>query len=62
MSDARLPLAYRDTCAHLLIDLNACRVNNFYLPTRCGHERHGYEECEWLAYQQRIQMKKDGAK
>ena len=60
MSDARLPLSHRDTCAHLLIPLNACRVNTYYLPYKCKHERHGYEECQWLAYQQRVQMKKDG--
>jgi hypothetical protein len=35
MSDARLPLAYRDTCAHLLIPLNRCRHNEYYLPWKC---------------------------
>ena len=35
MSVARLPLAYRDSCAHLAIPLNQCRFENFYLPWKC---------------------------
>lgn len=35
MSAARLPLAYRDNCAHLLIPLNDCRRATFYLPWKC---------------------------
>ncbi|WEW59128.1 hypothetical protein PRK78_004597 [Emydomyces testavorans] len=35
MSNARLPLAYRDSCAHLLIPLNRCRVQEYYLPWKC---------------------------
>ena len=35
MADARLPLAYRDSCAGLLIPLNKCRVKEFYLPWKC---------------------------
>lgn len=35
MSDARLPLAYRDSCAHLLIPLNRCRRDEYYLPWKC---------------------------
>lgn len=35
MSDAKLPLAYRDSCAHLLIPLNKCRPANWYLPWKC---------------------------
>ena len=40
MSDARLPLAYRDSCAHLLIPLNRCRREEYYLPWKC-------EVCKW---------------
>ena len=36
MSAARVPLAYRDSCAHLLIPLNRCRYDNYYLPWRCN--------------------------
>lgn len=35
MSAAKLPLAYRDSCAHLLIPLNKCRYDNYYLSWRC---------------------------
>lgn len=35
MSEARLPLAYRDSCAHLLIPLNRCRYEEYYLPWKC---------------------------
>jgi len=35
MSAARLPLAYRDSCAHLLIPLNRCRFDTYYLPWKC---------------------------
>ena len=35
MSEARLPLQYRDSCAHLLIPLNRCRFEEYYLPWKC---------------------------
>ena len=35
MAEARLPLQYRDTCAHLLIPLNQCRTREYYLPWKC---------------------------
>jgi NADH dehydrogenase (ubiquinone) 1 beta subcomplex subunit 7 len=35
MSDARVPLAYRDSCAHLLIPLNKCRHEEWFLPWKC---------------------------
>jgi len=35
MSAARVPLAYRDSCANLLIPLNKCRYNEYYLPWKC---------------------------
>lgn len=35
MSDAKLPLAYRDSCAHLLIPLNKCRRETWYAPWKC---------------------------
>lgn len=35
MSEARVPLAYRDSCAHLLIPLNRCRYDTYYLPWKC---------------------------
>ena len=35
MSAARLPLAYRDSCAALLDPLNRCRKETGYLPWKC---------------------------
>jgi hypothetical protein len=35
MRDAKLPIAYRDSCAHLLIPLNRCRYDTYYLPWKC---------------------------
>jgi NADH dehydrogenase (ubiquinone) 1 beta subcomplex subunit 7 len=43
MSAARLPLAYRDSCAHLLIPLNRCRHEEFYLPWKCEVGKHSVE-------------------
>ena len=48
MHDARLDLAFRDHCAHLLIPLNECRRDTMYLPWKCEHERHAYEKCQYL--------------
>ena len=47
LRDAKVDLAYRDFCAHLLIPLNDCRKANYFLPWRCGHERHVYEKCQY---------------
>lgn len=35
MAAARLPIQYRDTCAHLLVPLNKCRYDQFYMPWKC---------------------------
>ncbi|KAH9927857.1 B18 subunit of NADH:ubiquinone oxidoreductase [Amylocystis lapponica] len=43
---ARLPLAWRDQCSALLIPLNVCRKEKYYLPWECDHERHTYEKCQ----------------
>jgi len=49
----------RDTCGHLLTKLNACRREEHWLPWKCGHERHTYEECQYIAWNQRVDMKTD---
>ncbi|KIW00189.1 uncharacterized protein PV09_08229 [Verruconis gallopava] len=54
MSDARLPLAYRDSCAHLLIPLNRCRFETYYLPWKCEDERHSYEKCQYVEFKKRV--------
>eukprot|EP00562_Extubocellulus_spinifer_P031960 CAMPEP_0178725458 /NCGR_PEP_ID=MMETSP0699-20121125/26690_1 /TAXON_ID=265572 /ORGANISM="Extubocellulus spinifer, Strain CCMP396" /LENGTH=132 /DNA_ID=CAMNT_0020376805 /DNA_START=217 /DNA_END=615 /DNA_ORIENTATION=- len=57
LSDAKIPLAFRDTCAHLLVPLNKCRRTTWWSPNKCGHERHTYEECLWNSYLQRCEAK-----
>ncbi|GLJ52617.1 hypothetical protein SUGI_1119820 [Cryptomeria japonica] len=54
MMKARVPLGYRDQCAHLLIPLNECRVKEFYLPWKCEHDRHTYEKCEYELFMERV--------
>ncbi|KAL8160931.1 hypothetical protein V2J09_012420 [Rumex salicifolius] len=59
MMEAKVPLAYRDQCAHLLIPLNKCRQSEFYLPWKCENERHTYEKCEYeLVMERMLQMQK----
>ncbi|XP_073394934.1 NADH dehydrogenase [ubiquinone] 1 beta subcomplex subunit 7-like [Physcomitrium patens] len=54
MVEARLPLGSRDMCSKLLIPLNKCRQDTFYLPWKCEDERHGYEKCEYDLFLQRM--------
>ncbi|KAH8599443.1 putative NADH-ubiquinone oxidoreductase B18 subunit [Bisporella sp. PMI_857] len=54
MRDAKLPLAYRDSCANLLIPLNRCRVEEYYLPWKCETERHSYEKCQYEEFKKRV--------
>ncbi|XP_042501593.1 NADH dehydrogenase [ubiquinone] 1 beta subcomplex subunit 7-like [Macadamia integrifolia] len=59
MVQARVPLAYRDQCANLLVPLNKCRVAEFYLPWKCENERHAYEKCEYeLVMERMLKMQK----
>ncbi|GAV79259.1 NDUF_B7 domain-containing protein [Cephalotus follicularis] len=54
MVEARVPIPYRDQCAHLLIPLNKCRHAEFYLPWKCENERHVYEKCEYELVMERM--------
>lgn len=47
MADAKLPLGYRDNCAGLLITLNNCRKDGYFMPWACEHEMHEYESCQY---------------
>ncbi|GLT27712.1 hypothetical protein SLA2020_026900 [Shorea laevis] len=59
MVEARVPIPYRDQCAHLLIPLNKCRRAEFYLPWKCEVERHTYEKCEYeLVMERMLKMQK----
>ena len=48
MVAANLPMAFRDSCAHLLLPLNKCRRSTMFLPWKCSHERHIYERCQYF--------------
>ncbi|KAI1501339.1 NADH-ubiquinone oxidoreductase B18 subunit-domain-containing protein [Biscogniauxia marginata] len=54
MRDAKVPLAYRDSCANLLIPLNRCRGDTYYLPWKCEDERHSYEKCQYVEFKKRV--------
>ena len=58
LNQHKIPLAYRDNCAHLLVPLNVCRRETFYSPHQCQHQRHIYEECEYIAWLARVEAKK----
>ncbi|XVE74589.1 hypothetical protein DITRI_Ditri12bG0029500 [Diplodiscus trichospermus] len=59
MVENKVPIPYRDQCAHLLIPLNKCRLTEFYLPWKCEIERHSYEKCEYeLVMERMLQMQK----
>ncbi|KAI9007269.1 NADH-ubiquinone oxidoreductase B18 subunit-domain-containing protein [Gaertneriomyces semiglobifer] len=68
LADARIPLAWRDYCSHLLPALNECRKQNFYLPWKCEFERVAWMKCQYDDYQRRMRKlvkrraKEDAAK
>lgn len=47
MRDARLPIQYRDGCANLLIPLNRCRYEEYYLPWKCEVSLCFVLGCAW---------------
>jgi len=62
MKEHRIPIAYRDACAGLLIPLNVCRKETFSVPWKCEDERHAYEKCQYAEYQKRVQALKEEKK
>ncbi|KAH7930338.1 hypothetical protein BV22DRAFT_1055291 [Leucogyrophana mollusca] len=44
---AKVPVAWRDQCSALLIPLNTCRRQTYYMPWECNDERHTYEKCQY---------------
>ena len=43
---ARIPVKYRDYCAHYLLDYQVCRYKHMPLLYKCHKERHAYLSCE----------------
>ena len=62
MRAAKLPISFRDYCAHLLIPLNKCRQDTMYMPFKCGHERHEYEKCMYIECVSPAQLDNDAAR
>lgn len=58
LAAAKVPLGWRDFCAHLLVPLNECRRANFFLPWTCEDEKHVYEKCQYVEYKRRVQKAK----
>lgn len=57
MAQEKIPLAYRDYCAHLLPALNKCRIATLYAPWECKLERIAWHKCQYDDYQRRIHLK-----
>ncbi|PNH06291.1 NADH dehydrogenase [ubiquinone] 1 beta subcomplex subunit 7 [Tetrabaena socialis] len=52
---ADVPYHYRDYCAHLYIDYKECRLTSgFSWRTKCGHELHSYNKCEYKEFKRRV--------
>uniref|UniRef100_A0A0N5A7R3 NADH dehydrogenase [ubiquinone] 1 beta subcomplex subunit 7 n=1 Tax=Syphacia muris TaxID=451379 RepID=A0A0N5A7R3_9BILA len=55
MNDWDLTFGQRDYCAHLLIDLKRCQVQNAPIAGyMCDDARHAYDKCEYDDYLMRI--------
>ncbi|KAH8105413.1 NADH-ubiquinone oxidoreductase B18 subunit-domain-containing protein [Cristinia sonorae] len=54
LKNSKIPLAWRDGCSSLLLPLNVCRKDKFYLPWECENERHAYEKCQYDDYVRRM--------
>ncbi|XP_046555114.1 NADH dehydrogenase [ubiquinone] 1 beta subcomplex subunit 7-like [Haliotis rubra] len=48
LDQARIPLEKRDYCVDDFMAFMKCRDSNFpFVLSKCSHERHVYEECEY---------------
>ena len=47
IKEARIPVAWRDNCAPILIKLNECRKDTLYRMNKCTELRHEYEKCQY---------------
>ncbi|KAI9203255.1 NADH-ubiquinone oxidoreductase B18 subunit-domain-containing protein [Polychytrium aggregatum] len=56
LDKTQIPHAWRDYCAHLLPDLNRCRIDSYYLPWHCENERMAWQKCQYDDYQRRMRV------
>lgn len=40
----------------MLLPLNVCRKDKYYLPWECENERHAYEKCQYEDYVRRMKL------
>mmetsp|Transcript_10967 Transcript_10967/g.16151 ORF Transcript_10967/g.16151 Transcript_10967/m.16151 type:complete len:84 (-) Transcript_10967:188-439(-) len=57
MAAARIPLHNRDYCAHMLIPLNKCRSETWWMPFKCVDLRHAYEKCQYDEFKRRERIR-----
>jgi NADH dehydrogenase (ubiquinone) 1 beta subcomplex subunit 7 len=50
LNKTQIPLCWRDYCAHLLPELNKCRMENYYKPWECKLERIAWQKCQYDEY------------
>lgn len=54
MKKNNIPIPFRDRCATLLVPLNKCRKEGWYMPWNCVEEREAYEHCQYADFQRRV--------
>ncbi|XP_054276983.1 NADH dehydrogenase [ubiquinone] 1 beta subcomplex subunit 7 [Macrosteles quadrilineatus] len=54
MDSLKMPMKYRDYCAHKYIEFQRCRKANFPWVAACEHEKHEYHDCEYAEYIDRM--------
>ncbi|OQS05199.1 hypothetical protein THRCLA_20693 [Thraustotheca clavata] len=62
MHEHRVPLAYRDQCAGILVPLNECRRDTGFKPWQCQDLRHAYEKCQYDEWKKRCKILKEEKK
>ncbi|GBG34761.1 NADH dehydrogenase ubiquinone 1 beta subcomplex subunit 7 [Hondaea fermentalgiana] len=50
----QISLANRDFCSHLLIPLEKCRRETAFSMSKCHHQLHAYEQCQYDEYQKSV--------
>lgn len=50
MREANIPVRLRSWCAHHVMPLHKCRMENYWLPYKCEHEREMFEKCRYKEY------------
>jgi len=57
MKATGMSVRLRNWCAHHVMPLHKCRMENFFLPWKCEHERDIFEKCRYKDYLWRHRLK-----